>query len=266
METFSRSFKGIWIPKELWMDKRLSYFEKILAAEIDSLDDEVNHCFAGNDYFAVFFDERERKIIEGIAKLKALGFVELVSFNGRKRVLKSNLKTIYVKFEGSDLSNSAPPQCGFPQGSPIGASIETDIISYNTSDNKTVCPKPPASASKVKKLTSDRKEIEASKDDLYFQSVKFQKNWTTLEIEEAWDILVAYAGAVNDIFRFIEGTIDNLRKKENLEKMNAIKTKNGKKGEDQCLMKNNSSMEPTSPLDHDSLMRLFLTQGCALPT
>lgn len=54
MEKFERNFKGIWVPKELWLDDELSIMEKVFLAEIDSLDNEKG-CFASNKYFSDFF-------------------------------------------------------------------------------------------------------------------------------------------------------------------------------------------------------------------
>ena len=36
--TAERDFKGVWIPKEVWLDERLSMLDKGIFAEIDSLD------------------------------------------------------------------------------------------------------------------------------------------------------------------------------------------------------------------------------------
>ena len=49
----NRDFKGIWIPKEIWVNEDLSAIEKIIYAEICSLDTE-KHCVAGNEYLADF--------------------------------------------------------------------------------------------------------------------------------------------------------------------------------------------------------------------
>ena len=49
-----REWKGIWIPKEIWLNEDLTLQEKIFLVEIMSLDGE-NGCFASNDYFAKFF-------------------------------------------------------------------------------------------------------------------------------------------------------------------------------------------------------------------
>lgn len=89
-----RGFKGIWIPKEIWTNKKLSLFEKCLFAEIDSLDDKVNGCTASNEYFSKFFSVTSDRISTYITKLKRLGLIEQIKFNGRVRTLKSNLSKL----------------------------------------------------------------------------------------------------------------------------------------------------------------------------
>ena len=45
MEKPARDFKGIWIPKEIWLSEQLSLMEKVLFVEIHSLDNE-DGCYA----------------------------------------------------------------------------------------------------------------------------------------------------------------------------------------------------------------------------
>ena len=82
-----RQFKGVWIPKEVWLDEKLTYFEKAVCAEIDSLDGE-DGCFASNKYLAGFFGCTERHIKRALAHLSELGYVKTEMFDGRKRVIK----------------------------------------------------------------------------------------------------------------------------------------------------------------------------------
>ena len=90
-EKEKRDFKGIWIPKNVWLDSNLSALEKMILMEIDSLDTEEGHCFASNEYLAKFCQCSERKVTEAISKLIEIGYISLFSFDGRKRVLISNL-------------------------------------------------------------------------------------------------------------------------------------------------------------------------------
>lgn len=102
METNNiRDFKGVWIPKEVWLDKRLNMIEKGILVEIDSLDNEDNGCFASNSHFAEFCQCSETKVSTAISKLIDLGYVYVKSFNGRTRILKSRLS----KFERQTFKN-----------------------------------------------------------------------------------------------------------------------------------------------------------------
>lgn len=84
-----RDFKGIWIPSDIWLDDRLNALEKAILMEIDSLD--VDGCYASNEYLAAFCKCSERKITEAISKLIDLNYITLKSFDGRTRILISNL-------------------------------------------------------------------------------------------------------------------------------------------------------------------------------
>jgi len=66
-----RDFKGIWIPKEIWLSKALSIMEKVLLVEIHSLDRERG-CYAKNSRFAEFFGVSERQIRTLIVSPKML--------------------------------------------------------------------------------------------------------------------------------------------------------------------------------------------------
>lgn len=88
--TMQRDFKGIWIPAEIWLDDSLSALDKIIFAEIDSLDNE-DGCFASNEYLAGFCQCSVSKVSTAISRLKERGYVEAVSFDGRRRILKSCL-------------------------------------------------------------------------------------------------------------------------------------------------------------------------------
>lgn len=101
-----RDFKGIWIPKDIWLNTELSIVERALFAEIDSLDTNA-HCVAGNDYFSNFFGVSESTITRAIAHLKELGLITS-SFNGRVRTLRVVKMTTQSSQndEGIKLSNN----------------------------------------------------------------------------------------------------------------------------------------------------------------
>jgi hypothetical protein len=64
----NRDFKGVWIPKEIWIDKELTWMEKLLLVEINSLDN-IEGCYASNQYFADFFNLSASRISEIISSL-----------------------------------------------------------------------------------------------------------------------------------------------------------------------------------------------------
>lgn len=101
-----------------------------------------------------------------------------------------------------------------------------------TKEKKTVCPTPPVGAPEspkvVKKFGTDGKEEILEKDDVFRYAVQHRKDWSTKEIEEAWEILVKYEGRVNDLMGFIAGTLENIRKKETLEKLRSVDKKEKK--------------------------------------
>jgi len=83
-----RDFKGIWIPKEVWMSQDLSLMEKVLFVEIHSLDNERG-CFASNQYFADFFGVSARQIRTHITSLKDKGYVSMTIRNQNERVIRA---------------------------------------------------------------------------------------------------------------------------------------------------------------------------------
>ena len=86
-----RDFKGVWIPKEIWLNENLSAIDKIIFTEINSLDSDEHGCFASNEYLAKFCQVSTVTVSRSISKLCNLGLLEIKSFDGRHRELKSSL-------------------------------------------------------------------------------------------------------------------------------------------------------------------------------
>lgn len=105
-ETHSRNFKGIWIPAELWINKEFSPLDKCLIAEIESLSSPEKGCFASNQYLAEMLCVTENHINNMLTRLRKIGIVETVSFDGRHREMRVNLA--YLK-KGRQLDNPVEP-------------------------------------------------------------------------------------------------------------------------------------------------------------
>lgn len=146
----SRDFKGIWIPKEIWLNKNLSIEEKVILSEIHSLDGE-DGCFASNAYFQNFFGLSQRVLQLHLARLKKLGFIRVESFDGRKRILKTSHEIFYTP--GVKKSSPLPRKKLHP--SLIGSSIERD----NKEDNKDIY-NPPLPPQKEKEIPPTEEEEE----------------------------------------------------------------------------------------------------------
>lgn len=123
MSEIQREFKGIWIPKEIWLAEELTTTEKVLLCEIHSLCGDEG-CFASNGYFAKFFKVTEQQISNCISNLKKLGYLYQANFDGRRRVIKTNLD----------------PQPTYKQPiSPVIGSLVPNLYApttYNINDNK----------------------------------------------------------------------------------------------------------------------------------
>jgi hypothetical protein len=64
----NRDFKGVWIPKEIWLDDKLSWMEKLFIVEINSLDNDEG-CFASNSYLGEFFNLSNGRVSQIIKSL-----------------------------------------------------------------------------------------------------------------------------------------------------------------------------------------------------
>ena len=86
-----RDFKGVWIPKVVWLDSRLSSLDKVILTEIDSLDQGERGCYASNQHIADFCQCSITKVSTSVSKLIELGYLYVQKYDGRQRELKSRL-------------------------------------------------------------------------------------------------------------------------------------------------------------------------------
>ena len=81
-----RTFKGVWIPAEIWLDSRLTLVEKALYAEIDSFSGNDKTFHKTNDTIQLEYGISRPTVSKSIKKLEELGFIE-TRFDGRMRHL-----------------------------------------------------------------------------------------------------------------------------------------------------------------------------------
>ncbi len=103
MKATDRNFQGIWIPKQIYLNTEVNWYAKILFLEIHSFTQHGKECYMSNKYISSFLKISERQVSRYISELKALGWVEEASFDGRKRYLKSMLQFSFRSVD-SDLT------------------------------------------------------------------------------------------------------------------------------------------------------------------
>ena len=133
----NRDFKGIWIPREIWLRKDISIQEKSLWAEIHSLfDREKGGCYASNEYLCDFMDVKERQLQNMKANLKEKGMIVDVSNNGRQYIIKAILPPEDFSDCTSEVQDNAPQRCNNLH--PRGAVSCTPPIYRDTSIDKRI--------------------------------------------------------------------------------------------------------------------------------
>lgn len=125
----SRDFKGVWIPKKVWLDTRLNALDKVILMEIGSLDQGEKGCYASNEHLANFCQCSKTKVSTAISKLIECGYVYIQNFDGRKRELKSRLSN----FERQNIENCKAEYQNLKESN---TDINTDNNTNNTLSKK----------------------------------------------------------------------------------------------------------------------------------
>ena len=81
-----RQFKGVWIPAEIWLDKRLTLVEKALYAEIDSFSGNGRSFHKSNETIQAEYRVSRPTISKAMKHLSDLGLIDMV-FDGRLRFI-----------------------------------------------------------------------------------------------------------------------------------------------------------------------------------
>jgi hypothetical protein len=101
MENYA--FKGVWVSKEIWINEKLTWMEKLFITEINALDND-DGCFASNDFFSKFFQITKQRCSQIIKSIESKGFISIeYDRNGKeikKRVLRIIDRGIKNSFQG----------------------------------------------------------------------------------------------------------------------------------------------------------------------
>jgi hypothetical protein len=133
-----RDFKGVWIPKEIYLHEELNWTEKILLVEIDSLA-KNGECFATNAHFAKHLKISQDRVSKMITKLKRQGLIKVEMRYKEKS--KQIDKRIIIPFPIGENTDTPRQKNLDPLGentdTPIGEKTYTPI-GENTEGNNTV--------------------------------------------------------------------------------------------------------------------------------
>jgi hypothetical protein len=88
-----RDFKGVWIPKKIWLNKNLSIMEKLFLVEIDSLDNE-DGCYASNSHFSEMFYISKGRCTQIVKSLERKGFVKITLIRDKKIITKRLIRVV----------------------------------------------------------------------------------------------------------------------------------------------------------------------------
>ena len=143
MEEQQRQFKGIWIPKEIWLNKDLTFQEKIILVEIDSYDDGQVGCFATNKHFVNNFGINSSRISQIIQSLQRKNYITInYDFNGNeiiRRYLHIN-RPPFPEKEGMLKTNIGMLKneigvCQFDKGGYVNFLKDNNINNINNTNN-----------------------------------------------------------------------------------------------------------------------------------
>ena len=131
MQDNERQVKGIWIPIEIWKNPNLSWSERILFAEIDSLTSKDRDCCFSNEYIAELLGVSVYNASRALNHLIELGYVIKTRFDGRRRFIRSAFS--YMKERDAGLPETASlPLQGLPDSAMQGCQKQQGSIAENS--------------------------------------------------------------------------------------------------------------------------------------
>ena len=160
-------FTGIFIPVEILDHEDLTLLEKIMLSWIDALfDPEKGGCCA---YLSKRLQAKENTVCKSIAKLRRLGLIDDVSFDGRQRVIRATIGRHIDKCQSQSAWDSHPSQGrikipGSLGEKSIAGTPPSYIYSKAESKEEKVNQKGPAIASRPDGLTSHSAPSKAKKE------------------------------------------------------------------------------------------------------
>lgn len=239
---------GLWIPVEL-TQFGLSKTEEHLLATIHALTGPApKYCFASNEFLAKEMNLSESRVSFYITKLKRMGLIEQVSYDGRRRILRSCPEQWYRRPE-KPKENSNKVLCVKPRIPTTRThavrdrdstqhiiqsyktvevddddEAETAVSNFSSVENVHKSdPKKPKQKFDDERVNpqpsfegkTDFKDSSLVKDDFYAYSLRARKDWSAEEIELAWKRFSSVRSPISDPYNYFERIIENNRNTQN---------------------------------------------------
>lgn len=223
------SFDAV-IPSAILFNKNIEPSAIKLYAFVRGLTRAHGYCYATNKYLSECMECDERTVTRLLKSLSDEGFIEIETYKEGLHCQRHIFIGVCLKESLRKDKNVYPPGQKCP---PPPTNLSTNKR-YKIEDiEKEGCLSPPPVGPEevpksIKKFDTSGSEISFDLDELFRKAVQKRKDWKIDEIMEAWNILLKYSGRVNDYMAFIEGTIKNVRKKSNLNRIPEEKCQNKK--------------------------------------
>ena len=121
----NRDFKGIWIPKNLYLDRSITWTAKLLLIEIDSLDNG-NGCFASNAHLADFIGVSHEWVKRLIGELKEAGVVTVTEHDGQRFIKLNQDPSQHNDGPGNHIETQDNGEVEVPPGADIRLTAEQE--------------------------------------------------------------------------------------------------------------------------------------------
>ncbi len=127
----NRNFKGVWIPKDVWLDVKLSWIEKLFLVEINSLDGD-DGCYASNGYFSEFFKLSKGRCTQIIQSLNRKEYVSVEHEREGKAITK---RVVRILNKGVRILNrgSKDSKQGYLENDEGNNTLTNNTLTSNTS-------------------------------------------------------------------------------------------------------------------------------------
>lgn len=134
-----RGFKGVWIPKNLYMCTELTPNEKFLLLEIYSLS-KKNICYAKNKHFADFTGLKENTVQKALLKFEEKGYLNRVyEYKDGTKEIKCRKLILTKKFYKELMSENSDDEVveKNPQGDGLKVGDKYNNNKYNSINSST---------------------------------------------------------------------------------------------------------------------------------